>query len=1216
MRRFLYSCIALAAVASVAGGQERPAGEADGDPQRGFLPKGALGVASYQVANPTHDGRGVLVAVIDTGLDLLHPGLQRTADGKRKIVDYYDATDAGDVDTSLEQRAEGDTLIGLSGRVLTLGERRSDDGRYRLGVVRSARQFPGRLHRRLVRQRKDARADLARRTVEPKPKSLTEEQRARRADRTSADSHDPGPVFDLLLFRSGDGWWVVIDTDEDGDLGEETPVRPFAATGDVVAWPSTVHLGLGIDVRDGGDRTVLLFDGGGHGTHVAGIIGAYYRDGDPLNGLAPGCRFLAVKCGNTRLGGPTSHNSIMKGIDWACRRGAHVINISFGGDSFFRDGREVTARFVNEAVAKYSVPIILSAGNSGPALSTIGSPSTAIQAWSIGAWAPAPTQEASYGVAHPLQGRLFDFSSRGPLNTGGWGVDFIAPGAAVSTLPTWHLQRQENWNGTSMAAPQATGAVAVVQSAAMQRALPASEARLRRAFEISARPAPGLPRVEQGHGLLQVGPAVAVLAAMAEQAEPPLIRVALRAGGPEGGIYERDFRGTAPTRFDVHLQPLLPDHLERNGNAVRAAWSQTLRLEADQPWVRVGRVLDLTSNGAWLPVTVDPAGLAAGLNTATVTARDLAGLPVARIPVTIVRAAAPDDGGRFVTTWSFSAGDRRSSFVRVPAGATRVQLRCTEMSPRRNRYTVALHALSGWSGIAPGSRKRAWLTPGNGWEWTSPVEGGTTLEIAAASRWQESGNGMVKVEVQFLGVRTPDAVITVPRDRTAAHWRLVSDLRDVTAKVSAVITQRCRALPLRWTVERDPLQPEVLGGETMYQAIGRGELYSPDGKALTVDLQFDPQFADFLDDAHWEAFDRNGRAVAHGHLWSGTIEFDPPHAGTFDVRLHFTERGRSRLDRGGIVSALVCYTIPSKRVTVHADLYGERPGSGKAPRTFALSRRRSRALFLRLPTLAAGWRYRGRCTLTDERTGSVLLKTPLEVDRLPAPRSAAQLDTARATLVRTSIERLLDGTSLDGAGLARLTELLAAAKEAGLPEARIERWYVDLTLAGGDVSVESLSGLREILTAGSQFAGGPMSSKQRRALVWNHLRRSHVLRLMGDLDAAWQALHAARYLDPTPDGEQRVELALLVAERRWDEAVPLLRELLGDRPDDIVLARLQIDCYRRLGWVDRVAEELATWTDRFPRTGSEVMTLAQQTVAAPRADRPRAGEPEGPQGGD
>jgi hypothetical protein len=627
-------------------------------------------------------------------------------------------------------------------------------------------------------------------------------------------------------------------------------------------------------------------------------------------------------------------------------------------------------------------------------------------------------------------------------------------------------------------------------------------------------------------------------------------------------------------------------------------------------------VLDLTSNGAWLPIVVDPAGLGPGLNSATVTARDAAGLPVAHVPVTLVRAQSADERGRYRTQWQFRSGDRRSTFLRVPAGATQVRLRCTETTQRRNRYTVALHALSGWHGTAPGRRRRAWLEPGTAWEWTSAVEGGATLEIAAASRWQESGDGIVRVEVQFLGVRCPDASIHVPRDRSTAHWRLAADLGDVTAKVQAVLDQRCRRLPLTWTTRRDPLQPAVLGGETMYQGHGEGTLYSPDGTKLTVDLQFDPQLADFLDDAHWEAFDRNGKLVGHGHLWSGAIDFDPPHAGTFTLRLHLTERGRARLDKGGLLSALVCYPITAKRAKVHDDLYadlpkGAAPGAGTTPSEFTLRRGVSRALYLRLPKLEAGWWYRGGCTLTDADTGAVLCKTTLVVDRTDDLSTVPALEDARRDAVRTGIERLLDGTSLDGPGVQQLTELLAAAKEVGLPDERIERWYVDLTLAQGDLTEAALSGLREILTEASTFRGGPMTAKDRRILIWNHLRRSRVLRLSGDVEAAWQALHAARYLDPTPAGGERVELELLVAERRWHEAVPLLRDLLADRPDDHALARLQIDLYRRLGWADRLAEALATWTDRFPRSGDEVIRLAQETVAAPGGD-----EPEAPQGGD
>lgn len=115
-----------------------------------------------------------------------------------------------------------------------------------------------------------------------------------------------------------------------------------------------------------GDNTPIPdadpMDHAGHGTHVAGIIGARAASEDGVTGVAPGVSFLALKVFGTE--GHTREHIIIDALEMAWDLKADVINMSLGAS--FQWPEYSTAKAVERLFQK-GVVVAVSAGNSGDA---------------------------------------------------------------------------------------------------------------------------------------------------------------------------------------------------------------------------------------------------------------------------------------------------------------------------------------------------------------------------------------------------------------------------------------------------------------------------------------------------------------------------------------------------------------------------------------------------------------------------------------------------------------------------------------------------------------------------------------------------------------------------------------------------------------------------------------------------------------------------------
>nr|WP_254416575.1 S8 family serine peptidase [Bacillus glycinifermentans] len=233
---------------------------------------------------------------------------------------------------------------------------------------------------------------------------------------------------------------------EDSDSFEQWNLKPIQAE---KAWSAGLTgknvkvavIDTGISAHDeltvsGGTSTVSYTssysDDNGHGTHVAGIIGAKHNDYG-IDGIAPGVQLYAIKALDQN--GTGDLESILKGIDWSIEHGVNVINMSLGTST----DSQILHDAVDKAYQK-GILLVAASGNDGN-----GHPVDYPAAYSS-VIAVSATDEEN-GIA-------------GFSNTGA-DVEFSAPGTSI--ISTYLHQQFAAGSGTSQATPHVTGMLALLK---------------------------------------------------------------------------------------------------------------------------------------------------------------------------------------------------------------------------------------------------------------------------------------------------------------------------------------------------------------------------------------------------------------------------------------------------------------------------------------------------------------------------------------------------------------------------------------------------------------------------------------------------------------------------------------------------------------------------------------------------------------------------------
>ncbi|MDX3234854.1 S8 family serine peptidase [Streptomyces sp. ME03-5709C] len=809
--------------ASDSGGEGSPAGHGNGHghgsttypgpdaktpAKNPYQPAFETGAVDFVKDHPKADGRGVTIGILDSGVDLGHPALQKTTTGERKIVDWV---------TSTDPITDGDG----SWRRMTNGPRLTYQGRT-WSAPEATQQVT------VFFESATAGGDMA------------------------GDLNRDGDTTDFwgVLYDPAKGT-VRVDLNDNGDFTDDTEMKPYkdgfqigyfgtddptTAISERIPFVVQIRKDVPTDPYGGtwvgkkADFVNIGLASSEHGTHVAGITSANGLFGGKMNGAAPGAKIVSSRA---CVFGPGCTNvALTEGmIDLVVNHGVDIVNMSIGGLPALNDGNNARARIYTGLIDDYGVQLVISAGNSGPGANTIGDPGLADKVLSVGATVSKETWAANYGSQVTKAYDMMPFSSRGPREDGGFAPLISAPGASINTIPTWEPggpvaeagyslpPGYAMLQGTSMASPQAAGASALLLSAAKQARIPLSPATLRTALTSTAHKIKDVPAYAQGSGLIDIVDAWRLIKAGATAheytVEAPVSTVlsqSLATPGRGTGVYDREggLKAGQTKTYDVTItrttgpnRPVRHDlKWVNNDGTFRFADRGNVSLPLNKP----------------VTVRVKAKPGSAGLHSAILTVDDPATRGTDHQILTTVVVATPQVRPSFAVkaAGSVQRNGTKSYFVTVPQGAKTLEI--------------------AMGGLAKGSQTRfiavnPWGVPADNTSTTFCYPNYTTTNGCRPDlrSYANPIPGVWEIEVE---ARRTSPVANNPYHLTATALGVSFAPEALTVEEATVGT----AVPVSWQVTNGyaPVQGRLKGGALGSAAASRKSIAEGDSVTSTV----------------------------------------------------------------------------------------------------------------------------------------------------------------------------------------------------------------------------------------------------------------------------------------------------------------------------------------------------------------------------------------------